>query len=87
MKQILEEAEAGSGIDGEVFRKAMLHHDELAPGCQHRDRMPEGVNLFTHTASYTLPAEGRSFNRVIARDNGKVLYPCSVPPVEIREED
>ena len=87
MKQILAEAAADGGIDGDVFWRAMLHHDENAPGCQHRDNMPEGVALFTHVAGYTLPAEGRSFRRVIARENGEVLYPCSVESIEPREED
>ena len=82
MKEILAAAEAGDGIDGEVFWKAMLHHDAEAPGCQHRDTMPPGVELFTHVAAYTLPAEGRSFRRVMARDTGRVLYPCSVPVIE-----
>ena len=84
MREILAEGEANGGIDGEVFWKAMLNHDEHGAGCQHRETMPAGVELFTHVAYYVLPAEKRIFRRAIARDNGRVLYPCQVPVVEVR---
>ena len=72
------------GIDGEVFWRAMLNHDEEGAGCQHRETMPQGIELFTHVAYYYLPAEKRTLRRAIARDKGRVLYPCEVPTVEIR---
>ena len=46
--------------------------------------MPPGIELFTHVAYYYLPAEKRTLRRAIARDKGRVLYPCEVPTVEIR---
>ncbi len=84
MRQTLADGEANGGIDGEVFWKAMLNHDENGAGCQHRETMPTGVELFTHVAYYVLPAEKRVFRRTIGRDNGRVLYPCEVPVVEVR---
>jgi hypothetical protein len=84
MRQILAQGEANGGIDGEVFWNAMLNHDEQGAGCQHRETMPTGVELFTHVAYYVLPAQNRVFRRAIARDNGHVLYPCQVPIVEVR---
>ena len=84
MREILAEAEAGCGIDGQAFWDSMLNHDEHGAGCQHRETMPEGIELFTHVAYYWLPAERRSFRRAIARDKGTVLYPCEVPVVEVR---
>ena len=84
MREILAAGEANGGIDGEVFWKAMLNHDEEGAGCQHREAMPTGVELFTHVAYYYLPAQKRTFRRAIASDNGRVLYPCEVPIVEVR---
>ena len=84
MRQTLADGEANGGIDGEVFWKAMLNHDEKGAGCQHRETMPTGVELFTHIAYYVLPAEKRVFRRTIGRDNGRGLYPCEVPVVEVR---
>ena len=84
MRDILAEGEANGGIDGEVFWNAMLNHDEAGAGCQHRDAMPTGVELFTHIAYYVLPTQKRSFRRAIGRDNDRVLYPCEVPIVEVR---
>ena len=84
MRAILAEGEAQGGIDGELFWRAMLNHDEEGAGCQHRETMPPGIELFTHVAYYYLPAEKRTLHRAIARDKGRVLYPCEVPTVEIR---
>ena len=84
MREILAEGEAKGGIDGEIFWNAMLNHDEEGAGCQHRETMPRGVELFTHVAYYVLPAEKRSVGRAIARDKGRVLYPCEVPIIEVR---
>ena len=84
MKEILMEAETNGCLGVDAFWRSMLHHDPQAGGCQHRDTMPEGVELFTHCAAATLPAEGRQLNRRIARHNGSVRYPCDVPPQEVR---
>ena len=84
MREILADGEANGGINDEVFWRAMLNHNDEGAGCQHRETMPEGVELFTHVAYYYLPAEKRSFRRAIASDNGHVLYPCQVPVVEVR---
>jgi len=85
MRRLLAEGEANGRIDGEVFWQAMLNHEEGGAGCQHRETMPDGVELFTHVAYYHLPAEKRTFRRMLASDNGRVLYPCEVPVVEVRD--
>ena len=61
MRRLLAEGEANGRIDGEVFWQEMLNHEEGGAGCQHRETMPDGVELFTHVAYYHLPAEKRTF--------------------------
>ena len=84
MRQILDEADAGAGLSLQTFWDSMLHHDEEAGGCQHRDKMPKGVELFTHVGSAILPEEGVRLTRLIASEKGEVRYPCSVPDQESR---
>ena len=82
MKGIVAAAEGR--LDLEVFWRALLHHDPLAPGCQHRESLPPGVELITFGGFALLPAEGRHFRRTIARENGGLRYTCENPPVESR---
>ena len=82
MKQIVAESEGR--LDLEVFWSALLHHDTLAPGCQHRESLPPGVELITFGGFALLTAEGRHFKRTIARENGGLRYACENPAVERR---
>ena len=82
MKEIVAEAE--DRLDLEVFWRALLHHDPQAPGCQHRENQPPGVELITFGGFALLPGEGRHFRRTIARQNGGLRYACGNPPVESR---
>ena len=84
MKEIVAEAEAGSGLDIDVFWRAILHHDEQAPGCTHLETKPAGIELFTFGAFAHLPREMRSISKTIARDDGSLHYSCEVPAVESR---
>ena len=84
MRQIFGEAEAGDGLSMQALWDSMLHHDEEAAGCQHRETMPRGVELFTHVGTAILPAEGVRLTRQIATEKGEVRYPCSVPALESR---
>ena len=82
MRQILDAAVAAGVPTIDDFWASMLHHDEAAGGCQHRDCMPPGVELFTHAGTAILPEEGRRLSRSIATEKGEVRYPCSVPERE-----
>lgn len=84
MKEIVAEAEAGDGLDLEVFWRAILHHDAQAPGCTHLETKPEGVELFTFGAFARLPREERSFSKILARVDGGLRYGCQTPVVESR---
>ena len=84
MKGIIAEAEASDDLGIEAYWRAQLHHDPVAPGCQHLDTMPSGVELLTFGAAANLPAEGRRFSRTLARDNGGYRYACENPAVENR---
>ena len=84
MKEIVAEAEAGDGLDLEVFWRAILHHDKQAPGCTHLETKPAGIELFTFGAFAELPREGRSFRRIVARVDGGLRYGCETPVVESR---
>ena len=84
MKQVLAQAEAGDGLNLQAMWDCMLHHDPEAPGCQHIETLPTGVELFTHEASAWYPAKGWKFKRRFATENGTVRWPCSVPDQETR---
>ena len=84
MQEIVAAAEAGEGLDLEVYWQAILHHDPQAPGCTHLETRPEGIELFTFGAFAQLPREGRSFRRLLARDQGSLRYACDNPAVESR---
>ena len=78
------EAEAGEGLDLDVYWRSILHHDEEAPGCTHQETRPEGIELFTFGAYAHLPREGRSLARTLARVDGGLRYGCETPAVESR---
>lgn len=80
MKEIA--VEAGDELDLEVFWRALLHHDPQAPGCQHREDLPPGVELFNMGGFALLPRGGRYIKRIIARENGRFRYACANTPVE-----
>ncbi|MBI4532039.1 MAG: hypothetical protein HY709_11035, partial [Candidatus Latescibacteria bacterium] len=80
MKEIV--AEAGTNLSLDLFWKALLHHDPQAPGCQHRETRPPGVELFHVGGFVLLPGEGRYLKRIIAWENGTLRYACSNTPVE-----
>ena len=84
MKEIVAAAEAGDGLDLDVYWKALLHHDPQAPGCTHLETRPDGVELFTFGGFAVLPREGRRFSRIIARQDGGLRYACANPAVETR---
>ena len=84
MKRIVAEAEAGGGLDLDVYWRAILHHDEEAPGCTHLETKPAGIELFTFGAFAHLPREQRSISKTIARVDGDLRYGCEVPAVERR---
>ena len=84
MKEIVAEAEAGGGLDLEVYWRAILHHDEEAPGCTHLETKPPGIELVTFGAFAHLPREQRSISKTIARVDGGLRYGCEVPTVERR---
>jgi hypothetical protein len=84
MKEIVAEAEAGEGLDLDVYWRSILHHDEEAPGCTHQETRPEGIELFTFGAYAHLPREGRSLARTLARVDGGLRYGCETPAVESR---
>ena len=83
-RPIVAGAEAGDGLDLQVYWRAILHHDEQAPGCTHLETKPAGIELFTFGASAYLPREDRSFSRTIARVDGGLRYGCETPAVESR---
>ncbi len=82
MKEIV--AEAGEGLDLNVYWRSILHHDEEAPSCTHLQARPEGIELFTFGAFAYLPREGRSLARTLARVDGGLRYGCEMPAVESR---
>jgi len=82
MKQVVAEAQAEGPLDVEVYWKSVLHHDTRAPGCQHLDRIPEGIELFTMGATAQLPRQGRRLGRTIARVGERIVPPCETTVVE-----
>ena len=82
MKEVM--AQAGGRPDLETYWAALLHHDPQAPGCQHRENMPPGVELFTLGGSALLLRERRILDRTIAREESGIRYVCANPPVETR---
>jgi hypothetical protein len=82
MKGIVAEAEDHLNLG--IFWKALLHHDPQAPGCQHRETRPPGVELFNFGGFALLPREGRYLNRTIAWEGETLRYACSNIPAEAR---
>ena len=84
MRQIVDEAEAGDGLDLEVYWQSVLHHDPQAPGCTHKETRPPGIDLYTFGAFALLPQAGRWLYKRISKENGEVRYSCENRAVETR---
>lgn len=76
-------AEAGPDVSLATYWKAALHHDSVAPGCQHDDTRPLGVPAVTVGCVAILPREGRVYLRpTIGDGTGGLRFPCAVAPLE-----
>ena len=78
MKRIVAEADE---LSLDLYWRALLHHEQ-APGCQHLETRPPGVNLMTFGGFAALPREGRYLTRIIGRDQNGLRYACQNQPAE-----
>lgn len=80
MREVVEADWPNLSLD--TYWRSVLHHDPIAPGCQHEETRPQGVDLITMGCFATLPREERAFSRVVVREGNRFRYACTAQPVE-----